>query len=300
MKSVPLIALALSLVGLSHGLAAHTSQEALDALSRRYGPEKFAHIVSMTGSDGAPSPSEWWVVVRDLKMPSTLHTYWSGDRRVTDEGENRAYYPNRIPDGFIDRTKLKIDSNQAFAIVEREAAKERIGFNEVDYELKAISLTDEPLWSLTLIDADGYHVGHVSVSGRTGNVLRSVWLGNNRSRSGFRNMVRDSMAPSASAPVAEGPPNGGSTLIPQLPPTQIPVTPSREGDVQDIVPVPLPPLAPVPEQTAPIQPEQPARQVPSPTGQTPITPEPDRQRPAPADGLYEEITPEPDREVPGP
>ncbi len=117
MKTFSILSLAVALTVTSASLAAHTSQEALEALERRYGAGKFANIVSVTGKDGVPSPSEWWIVVRDPSMPSTLHTYWSGDRRVTDEGENRDYYPRRMPDGFVNRGKLQIDSTQAFVVV---------------------------------------------------------------------------------------------------------------------------------------------------------------------------------------
>jgi len=297
MKAFSILSFVVSLTVISATLAAHTSQEALEALERRYGAENFTHIVSMTGSDGAPSPSEWWIVVRDLRMPSTLHTYWSGDRRVTDEGENRDYYPRRMPDGFVNRAKLQIDSNQAFTVVEQEAAKMRIGFNEVSYELKAITLTDEPVWNLNLIDARGYFVGIVSVSGRTGNVLRKVWMNPGGRQSGYQMTVSDSIAPDAAPTV----PAGAITQLPPLTPEQglIPVEPSREGDIQDIVPVPFPEddattLPPLPEVAQPIRPEvqQPVREAPV-TPTQPITPEPEPQRPSSADDLYEEIPPEP-------
>lgn len=297
MKAFSIVSLVVSLTVTSACLAAHTSQEALEALERRYGAEKFTHIVSITGADGAPSPSEWWIVVRDLRMPSTLHTYWSGDRRVTDEGENRDYYPRRMPDGFVNRAKLQVDSNQAFVVVEQEAAKMRIGFNEVSYELKAITLTDEPVWNLTLIDVRGYFVGIVSVSGRTGNILRKVWMTAGGRQSGFQMTVSDSIAPDAAPAVS----TERVTQLPALTPAErlIPTEPSREGDIQDIVPVPLPDddnqsLPPLPDVAQPIRPEveEPTRETPS-TPPQPITPEPQPQRPSTADDLYEEIPPEP-------
>ncbi len=308
MKIFSTLSLAVSLSVTSACLAAHTSQEALEALERRYGAEKFTDIVSITGTDGVPSPSEWWIVVRDPRMPSTLHTYWSGDRRVTDEGENRDYYPRRMPDGFVNRGKLQIDSTQAFVVVEQEAAKMQIGFNEVSYELKAITLTDEPVWNLTLIDARGYFVGIVSVSGRTGNVLRKVWMTPGTSRGGFQMGVSDSIAPGEVTTRIPDVPSEGATQLP-LNPTErlIPTEPSREGDIQDIVPVPLPEevsttLPPLPEVAQPIRPEEvqePTRQTPDVQPQ-PITPEPEPQRPSTNDDLYEEITPENDGSVPGP
>src|SRR5262245_29050877 len=69
----------------------------LDRLQERFGPDAFFYVFEMTGVGGDPQPATWRVTARDPGRSDVLHEYWLNDRRVTDEGLNDDYYPDRLP-----------------------------------------------------------------------------------------------------------------------------------------------------------------------------------------------------------
>jgi hypothetical protein len=148
---------------------------ALERIASSHGAAIIEKIVEMKGRRGQSQPREWWIVVRDERSSSRLRTMWVGDERATDEGENKEFYPKLIPLGFIPDKKLKVDSPAAFNILIREATAARVGFDSVDYKLRSMEFSDEPVWSLTAKDVRGNVVGKVMLSGSDGRVYRKVW-----------------------------------------------------------------------------------------------------------------------------
>jgi hypothetical protein len=161
----------------------------LDRLRERFGPAPLARVFEMTAVDGDPQPASWRVTAHDPARTSLLHEYWIGHRRVTDEGLNDDYYPNHLPKAFFKSNRVKLDSTQAFAIVEQVARDAGCGFDSVNYKLHAREYSNEPVWTLTLLDSDEEIVGSVHLSADTGDLLRTVWI--RRTRSG-RLIVYDS------------------------------------------------------------------------------------------------------------
>ncbi|QQL44990.1 hypothetical protein [Sulfuriroseicoccus oceanibius] len=232
----PSLALLCGLLSLAPAFADLTSSQAVNALERQYGAAKFDHIVSLSAERGEPNPREWVVVVFDPESPTTLRSYWADETRVVTRGVNSAFYPGRVPSGFVDAAKIKVNSESAFAIVDDLARQEKVGFNEVTYTLRAIDFTDDPIWVIRLIDVRRQVVGRVTLSAESGKVLRRVWLTPTAARRGMAPFVRDSLAPK------EG---DGRPLIPVEPGEGLP---TREVDGFPIDPVPddaplgLPPL----------------------------------------------------------
>lgn len=177
-----------------------SGKNALNILSQKFGADHFQWIVEMRAFNGVPQPSEWNVVVYDPASIYLLNEYWIGEGRAVNEGPYDEVYPDKAPIGFIDFTKLKLDSVAAFTVAEDEARKARVGFDSLNYVLRSREYSNEPVWILSLIDADDLLVGKVHVSGLTGSVLRTVWI----NRQGPVPKVTDSAAPGGQQPVAGG------------------------------------------------------------------------------------------------
>lgn len=168
------------LVGLSlaSGLSAGQQIEALEGINRvveKHGAQHVQKIVEMKGSKGQSQPEEWELIVYDPTSEYLLREFWIGDTRATNEGINYDYYPKQQPPGFIALKRLKVDSASAFEVLVIEAKQAKIGFDSIDYHLRCREFSDEPIWTLTAKDADGYQVARVDLSGETGRVLRTVW-----------------------------------------------------------------------------------------------------------------------------
>lgn len=150
---------------------------ALQQVSDRFGDNVTASIVELRGSQGQSQPVDWDMIVYDRTSPYLVSEYsMSGKAKPIDKGPYRDLYPSYVPDGFIKREKLQIDSTAAFRILNTEASRAGVGFDSVNYHLRCREFSEEPLWRLSALDIDGYRVGHLDISGATGEVLRTVWF----------------------------------------------------------------------------------------------------------------------------
>ena len=181
--------LAILIAGL--GTAAAQQINSFTAIARvdnLHGGRFIQKIVEMKGTGGDPQPEEWELIVYDPSSEYLLREFWVGDVRATNEGINYDYYPKREPAGFINLMRLKIGSADAFGVLNKAADKAKIGFDRIDYHLRCREFSDEPIWTLTARNADGYRVGRVDLSAETGKVLRTVWS----YRDGRRAQIKDS------------------------------------------------------------------------------------------------------------
>ncbi|MGI8602833.1 MAG: hypothetical protein ACR2OZ_07505 [Verrucomicrobiales bacterium] len=191
---------------------AQAGQPALEGLSRieqKFGPEFTERVFEMTGAGGDPQPNEWRVTAHDPVEKAMLHEFWIGGRRVTDEGLNDDFYPERLPKGFFKLSRLKVDSTNAFERAERMAREAKVGFDVINYKLHCREYSDEPVWTLTLLDSEEEIVGSVHLSGESAEVLRTVWI--RRSGSG-RAVVQDTALGYKIKAVSSGNPPLGSGL----------------------------------------------------------------------------------------
>lgn len=220
-----------------------SAKRALDQLAREFGGGRFSKLVEMKGSRGQSQPAEWYVVAFDSRSDYLLRTFWAGEgREVTNEGVNDAFYPTTAPAGFLSTNKVKIDSTEAFALLDAEAAKAMVGFNSINYVLRCREFSDEPIWSLTAVDRNDHVVGIVHISALHKKVLRSIWFHHDRrTRSGMP-MIADS-ALGALRPAA--PPRRPAPPPPARPrpPAALPVPQQPFAPAPPRVPSPPPPLS---------------------------------------------------------
>jgi len=153
-----------------------TAMEALRRVTEKFGRKALVQIADMHGSGGQSQPMVWKIAALDLSSPFLLKTFRVDPSREVDEGQNRAFYPDKPPAGFISVAALKLGSYDAFLSLDKAAAKAKVGFDSVDYRLRCREFTSEPIWTLTAVDSDGFAVGILDISGTSGKVLRTVWL----------------------------------------------------------------------------------------------------------------------------
>ncbi|MGK0184998.1 MAG: hypothetical protein ACI9R3_000772 [Verrucomicrobiales bacterium] len=153
-----------------------TAMEALRRLTERFGKEAFATLVEMTGPNGQTQPTTWRVVTVDITNPYLTRTFFIDAESERDEGEGKTFYPDRIPSGFISLSRMSIGSYDAFVALDKAASEAKIGFDSIEYRLRAREGSNEPVWTITALDSDALAVGVVDVSGVSGIILRTVWL----------------------------------------------------------------------------------------------------------------------------
>ncbi len=206
------------------------------------GRKDVAGVVEIRGGGGMPQPKGWTIVIHDSQSPTSLTEYRVSNGRAEPGVPNEQFYPRKEPSGFFDLSKVEVDSVGAFRIADRAAGLAKIGFDVIDYKVRARELGDDPVWILTLRGEGGGTRGVVTLSARSGKLMRTVW--HRRNASGEVSLV-DSAAPGAE-PLPQ--PASETRLPPPVPaePEKAPSPPSVEvpADLRPLTPPPVPNVLP--------------------------------------------------------
>lgn len=223
---------------------AASAMEAASTFRAITGITRLNQVVELRGTRGAPTPAIWTIVVHDPASPTRLSEFSIRGPRVDDPKPSKDFYPARAPEGYFDFAKVTVDSRAAFRAADREAGIARIGFDFIDYRLRCREFSDDPIWDLTLRTSDGVALGTISISNKTGRVLRAVWM-----RPGPRGalaIAEDSAEPGA-RPLSTQVPITPRTPVP--PPASAearPAPPSGEPQPADSIPAPADPAGGIP------------------------------------------------------
>ena len=149
-------------------LQAETAKEIITILKEHRGAIIAENVTAVRGHRGQDQPKIWEVSTR-----------MSDGERVFVVTDKQIIADTVYSSGggvVIDLRRLRIDSGDVFRVVNRLAAMGNVGFDSIDYELRAAPLGNAPLWVVHLRDYAGKDVGRVEVSGESAEVLRSKWF----------------------------------------------------------------------------------------------------------------------------
>jgi len=178
-KALPALALIVAMVTTVAAQSQEEGASAFEGLQKvtgQFGEEVIKKIVQMEGLDGQSQPANWELVVHDPTSEFSLKNYAVSGTKASDQGPNEYLYPNNPPTGFFELSQVQIDSTAAFRILDAEARRSGKSFASVNYLLRCREFTNEPIWDLTAVDAEGYPAGRIHLSASTGSVLRTIWF----------------------------------------------------------------------------------------------------------------------------
>jgi hypothetical protein len=180
-------------------LAQDTAYKALRAVGTKRGEKALNEVTALTGHFGKPQPVDWLVTLDD---PAAR-----GGAREIDvvagqiSSERAPVHPVGGGSPPIDLTKLNLDSDGAFQTAEREAKKNQVGFDSVNYKLAVDGPSRDPVWTLELFDYEQRPVGTVRIAAGSGTLLSATnWVPGVQEANGHR----------PPAPLAPPPPAGQS------------------------------------------------------------------------------------------
>lgn len=152
-----------------------TAYDALRTISSRLGKPALNHVISVSGSNGAPQPQTWTVLLEDSQAPTgTREVVVSNDRIVSDRTPERAIIGS-ARNSTIKTSKLNLDSSGAFQVANRVADRSAARFDSASYTLRTDE-RGEPVWIVTLHGVSGKPVGTIHINSNRGNVVRTEGL----------------------------------------------------------------------------------------------------------------------------
>ncbi len=160
--------------------AQDTAYKALRVVGAQRGEKALNQVTAIVGQSGRPQPVAWRVVLDDPAARGGERELDIVSGQVSSE---RA--PVRSPGSGsapIDLTKLNLDSDGAFRAAEKEASRNQVGFDSVNYRLSADAGSGQPVWNLEMFDYEQRPVGNVRIAAGNGALLSAGnWVSENRS-----------------------------------------------------------------------------------------------------------------------
>ncbi len=148
-----------------------TAYDALKVVERQFHRTALQRVISVTGVDGDPQPTEWTVLIVDRNAAGGVR-----ELRVAGEG----IVGNRVgatgvtgsdEAGTINTAKLNLDSDGAFEVANYTADKSHTNFDSVSYSLRSND-NGTPVWIVTVNDQSRSPRGTIHISANRGNVTR--------------------------------------------------------------------------------------------------------------------------------
>jgi hypothetical protein len=190
---------------------------AISAASARTG-KSITKIAEVSGSSGKPFPAAWSIKFHDARSSTYLTDLVPGGQPVPAD---HTYSQGKLPT-FFDISRVKLDVVRAFELANAEATYAKIGFDSLDFTLRAREFSQEPVWTLRLVNLEDQLVGVVELSAESGRIYRTVWLRRSAENGGEIRVIDSAMA---SSPSAAGAASGNSEgkdakAVPQNAPQQ--------------------------------------------------------------------------------
>jgi len=138
-------------------------------------------LVEMTGERGDPNPQSWTLVYTDPDARGGVKEVVVTGASVESIRTPLHGYTGVGAQPAIAANRLNLDSRGAFDIAEKQAVQRRLGFNWVNYTLRANNVTGAPMWVVRLYDHMGVQVGVIQVSGEDGSIIMPLEVASARS-----------------------------------------------------------------------------------------------------------------------
>ena len=155
--------------------AQDTAYKALRTIGTQRGEKALNQVVSISGQSGRPQPVAWRISLSDPGARGGVRELEIVSGQISSERTPaRPQTPGAIP---IDLTKLNVDSDGAFHTAEREASRNQVGFDSVNYRLALDAAGGQPVWTLELFDYEQRPVGKVRIAAGNAAVLTATdWV----------------------------------------------------------------------------------------------------------------------------
>lgn len=149
--------------------ARETAYQAMRSLAAHRGQKILSQVIELRGTDGAPQPSTWKIVLDDPVARGGVREFQVRQGNILSERTPVNEHAGVNP-ACVDVTKLNLDSSGAFTVAEAEARNQKVGFDSVDYLLRCSENGPVPEWVLRLTAQNKGLVGTLHIAADSGQV----------------------------------------------------------------------------------------------------------------------------------
>ncbi len=150
--------------------AQETAYQALNAVGKVKGQPFLDNLLNLEGIEGNSQPGSWRMVFEDQTSRSGFREMEVRGGQIV--GQRAPLTSPRGNGSRINLDRLQLDSDGAFTVAEREAARSHVSFAQANYFLEADGESSNPVWSVQLADTTGNIVQKLRISADNGGVIR--------------------------------------------------------------------------------------------------------------------------------
>lgn len=168
-RSFLILAVAMTVVSASGRAAGSSAYPALRIAQKAAGNS--ATLVESIGQRGEPRPQEWKFIFSDPGARGGIREISVADDAVVSQRTPIRGYTGASAQPAVSLSRLNLDSDAAFEIANKQAIARQVGFQWVNYTLRANNVTGMPMWVVQLYNHMGVRVGVVQISAENGEVI---------------------------------------------------------------------------------------------------------------------------------
>ncbi len=168
------LAIPLLILAAATGATAETAYRALEAIKAAKGDAVLDQLIEARGESGSPQPQSWTIVMIDAAARGGVREFVVAGGSIQSERTPVRGYSGQSGLPPINFSRLNLDSDGAFAVAEKEAVGDKVGFNTVDYALRTDLGSGSPVWVVRLFDYMGAPVGGLEVSAESGKLTQDL------------------------------------------------------------------------------------------------------------------------------
>jgi hypothetical protein len=143
-----------------------TAYTALRVVGKQKGQPILNRVLELRGRNGMPQPAVWKIVLAEADA--------RGGVREIEVQRGKIISERTVPHGShgeaMDFSRLNLDSEGVFTIINRETEQQRLPFDRVDYTLRGGS-GGAPVWTTDLYDGARGRVATIQIAADSGVIL---------------------------------------------------------------------------------------------------------------------------------
>ncbi len=152
-----------------------TAYQAMRTVGLQLNRDAVNHVISVTGTNGAPQPESWKILLDDPKARGGVRELEvSNDKIISERTPLRSAVEGSLG-ARIDTSKLNLDSSGAFTLAQQTAEKSHVTFATADYTLR-VDERGNPIWIIALQRQGGEPAGTIYVGANHGTITRTEGL----------------------------------------------------------------------------------------------------------------------------
>ena len=159
------------LLTVSSALAAEqpaTAYTALRVVGKKVGSDALNRVIEMRGRNGSPQPAVWKITLSDPGSRGGVRELEVQRGQVISE---RAPVARGAIGEKMDFSRLNLDSEGVFTVVDGEVKKTGQTFDRLDYSLRSGSGGGAPVWTVELFEGRRGKVGSMLIAADSGVIL---------------------------------------------------------------------------------------------------------------------------------